>query len=374
LLKLEPLPGADRSRARLDLARVATDPDGAGWARRARLTMAWLDARGGRASSAEAGLVRLVIDSPSSESAMRAEVFLAWLELYDGAFGPAAARLDRVAEELGVEIAELSELRELAIAGALREAGTGGSWREARPRPRVTTGVRGIAGVSEMPDGGLIVSDRKTGSVVRLDRAGTEVDRWKVGAPGAVTVDPFGRIWAVSGDSAVRLRTSGDVDTVASLAKIAPVSGFAVDAEGALWISDRKGGRVSRIVPGADSPQEIWAGDDGKITSLAWDRRRIVALDSKNGRILELTSDGHAVSVGDAAFQKAEAMAVDAAGQIAVLDMRDGAVVLFGPDGVERNRVTLAAVGVAKPTAMTLAADGSLVLFDGTGGAMVRLP
>lgn len=374
LLKLEPLQGSDPSSARLDLARVATDPSGGEWAQRARLTMAWLDTRAGRAAAAEAGLHRLMIDHPRSESAMRAEVFLSWLEMYAASFGTAAARLDRVAENLGVDIPELTELQELAVVGALRSAGAGGTWGKARPRPRAATGVRGLAGLAGAPDGGVVIADRKTGSVVRFDRAGAETNRWMVDDPGAVTVDPFGRVWAVSGDRAVRLRSSGAVEHGASLAKIAPVSGFAVDADGAVWVSDRKGARVFRVVPGSDGPREVWAGDDERITALAWDRRRIVALDGKNGRLLSLTDGGRTAPIGGATFEKANGMAVDAAGQVAVLDLREAAVILVGPDGVERDRVALSTVGVPKPVGMTLAADGSVVLFDGTGGALVRLP
>jgi hypothetical protein len=373
LLMLEPLPGRSPSTARVELLDAATAPGGGEWSRRARLALAWQHFEAGEAREARASLQRLVVDHPRTESADRALVWIAVLEMRESRFGEAGAMLQQAVDRRVDLGGETRALRELAVRGVLRAAGTGGKWSAGAASAMASTGMKNLADMIRLADQGVVVADRRRGLVMRLDADGKPVREWTVEDPQALAQDPFERIWVAAGDKVYLL--VGDTPTERfTLGRFGPVSAMAVDAGGILWVADRKGEKIGTLAPGRPGPETIWEGRDGRARDLVWSGRRLLAVDDKRAIVFTIAPDGTSTMVVRGPLQKPVSMDVDPAGQIAVLDEKLDEIVLFGPGGAVLDRVTVGDAIVSKPVALGLGTDGSLAVFDGARGAVVRIP
>lgn len=371
LLYLEPLPLRDPSRARMELLAIATSPGAGVWAIRARYCLVRLDEIEGQTKRAADAYQRIVLDANDDPAAVRSAVGLGRLNLRGGMFAESAVWLQEAVEREAPAETHAMDLRELAVRGVLRGLGKGSGWPPSRAE-RVAFDVRSAGGVARLPDGGWLVADRKGAGVIRLDPTGRPTRQWPLQDVQAVTVDLFGRSFAAAGEKIYQLHPS-EATSIARQGGMAPVSSIAVDAVGGVWMADRRGSKVARLDPAGTEPEVIWESKQAKLGHLAWDGRRIVAVDLKNGGLVAITAAG-AASIGDSIYAKPVGLAADAAGQIAVLDAKEMQVVLVGPGGDVRARLAMSTLGVGRPAALALGADGSLDVFDETAGTIVRIP
>ncbi len=372
LLRLEPLASRDVEGARIDLLTLATRLGAERWGIRARYCLVWLDEIEGQAQRAANAYQRLVIDAQHDPSAARAAVGVGRLAMRSGRFGVSSVWLQRAVERGAPRSTRVAELRELAVRGLLRERHGTLAWMpEAAERTALAT--RTVSGFDRLPGGGWLVVDRKTGVVQRLDSGGGVVTEWHLRDVQAVTVDPFGRLFAAAGTKIYRL-VSGEAHAVGDQGSMAPVASIAVDAGGGVWMLDRKGGRVARLDPAGTEPEVVWEDRQLRLSDIVWDGRRLVGVDTRGAGLLAIGPAGRAERYSQVAFSKPVALAVDGAGQVAVLDGRALEVVLVGPDGGERARMPVASAGITKPTAVALGTDGSLDVIDASTSTIVRIP
>jgi streptogramin lyase len=151
-------------------------------------------------------------------------------------------------------------------------------------------------------------------------------------------------------------------------------SAMAADVAGGIWLLDRRGGKVARLDPAGSEPEVIWEDRQRRLGDLVWDGRRAVGVDLRGGGLVAIAASGAADAFADVTFSKPLGLAVDLAGQVAVLDGRTSEVVLVGPGGRQRARLPLASAGLERPTALALGADGSLDVFDEASASVVRIP
>jgi len=370
LLRLEPLPGRDSGRARPDLLAVATGEMMGEWSLLARYAIAWLDEQEGSDERAAAAHQRLRIDAPDSPAAIRSRVALGRLQLRRGAYGRAAALFqEAVEQETPAELRALP-LRELAMRALLREVAND-SWSQAPPKT-IATGLRGALGPVRFPDGGILIADRRSGAVRRLDSAGRPSAQWTMKDVGALAIDPFGRAFLAAGERLYRLDGDGP-QPVAELGKFAPVSAVAADSTGRLWVVDRKGDRIGRIDPGSVGPEIVRESRGAGIAAMVWDGRRLVVVEERLGRLLEIRADGTERPIGSYGLKRPIGLAADPAGQLAVLESKADDVLLLGPDGEVRDRLPTSP-GFDRAGGIALGMDGSLDILDEASGNLVRLP
>jgi hypothetical protein len=360
LLLLEPLAGRDATRARVGLLGVATADASGSSGSQARYAVAWLDEIEGLEDRAASGFVRILIDAPESAAAGRARVGLSRVLMREGSFERAAALLQEVADD-GSDLLDAMALRETAVRGVLRSIGTSGSWG-ARPPRSVGVDVRASAGIAVSPRG-VLVADGRAESITELDAEGKTTGRWSLADVRAITAGPLGRVFAADGGQVFRLGDRGFVP-VAEQGKLAPVAALAADAAGRLWLLDDGGESIGRLDPGATSPTLVVENRDVDLTALVWDGRRLLAADARSGRILEVAPAGKLTPVGTATFKKPLLLSADSIGQVAVLDSKTDEVVLLGPKGEVRDRISTRASGIPRPSAVALGLDGSLRIVD----------
>ncbi len=184
----------------------------------------------------------------------------------------------------------------------------------------------------------------------------------------------MGRRFAAAGESLYRLMPSGPVG-VAQLGGLAPVSAMAADGWGRLYLLGRHGDKVGALDPGAPSPTGLaGAGRVPRLTGLAWDGARIVSLDAKSRGLVEVLADGSARPLAPLPCERPEMLAADPAGEVAVLDSKTEEVVLVGPDGEVRDRLSFRAAGLPRADMIVLGVDGSLDLLSEGSGTTARFP
>jgi len=367
LLLLEPLPIHDAARARVDLLAVAAPGSPPSWAHSARYAAAWLLEQSGALGRAADAYGRLLVDAPGSGASARARVAAARVALRTGDPGRAAALAQRAVDDRAASGPGAEALRELALRALPAPGGAG-----AGTVGRTPTGVRGLAGFAALA-GGVLVGDARTSSVQRLGAAGGD-GRWSLGELQAVAVDPLGRLYAAAGDRVYRLSGDGSARPIANQGDFSPLTALAADAAGRLWVLDRKRERIGRIDPSASVPSPAWTRPGARLVGLAWDGARVVAIDARERLLLSAEVGGslEAATLGE--VQKPTMFAADGSGRVAVLDERDDAVHLLGPDGTERGRIDCKSLGILKPQAIAFEPDGTIALFDGSDGSWVRLP
>jgi hypothetical protein len=371
LLRLEPVPGRDPARARLELLSVAATAAEEEWRNAARLGIAWIDEQSGERERARSAYQRLAIDAPTSLSGARARIGLARLLMRDGKPGRAAALLEEAAR-LGAG-RDVSALGDLAVREALRRAGTGGRWSGGIAT--TPPGLKSVTAVARLRSGGLLLADRREGVVLEVREDGTPAGRWSLEGVQALVEDPMGRRFLAAGESLYRLGPTGPT-VVAQLGAVAPVSAMAADGWGRLYVLGRRGDRMGVLDPGALALTML--GGDGRgvrLTGLAWDGARIVSLDAKSRSLVEVLADGNLRAVGAVPCEKPEALAADPSGEVAVLDAKAGEVILLGPDGQEvRDRLAFRTPVLPRADGIALGVDGSLDLLSEGSGTGTRFP
>jgi hypothetical protein len=371
LLAAEPLSGETLDAARGRLAAVLAGPD-AGWDARARHATAWLDLLAGARDRASETFHRILVDEPEGEITSRARVGLARAILPDGRYGD-AARLLQDAIDAGVAPDTPAEpWRELAVRSLLAELGATAA---AAPRPVSKTKLpaEATAGIAVGADGGLVLGDRREDRVLALDADGGVRTAWDLVDLEVIAGDPSGGTWAVASGYVHRLVAGGQVQRVAATGEWSPVVDIAADASGTVWLLDRRG-RIGRVAPGAMAPVAFWEGTAGRVTSLAWDGRRLVAGDPRSGVTLAIGPDGQSQPLGERGFARPEDVAADLTGRFAVLDPRAGYVYLHRPDGTVVDIYTFANDGIERPLAVAFGQDGALHVYDERGPLWVRRP
>lgn len=228
------------------------------------------------------------------------------------------------------------------------------------------TGLRSISAAVGLPDGGVVLSDQKSGKVVRFNREGVEVGAWNVSQPGPVAVDAFQQIWVAAEDHLARIRGE-EVRSMVELEAFASPRDIDAAATGTVWILDRKGSRVARLQPGTNQLEPFWEGD-ARLSSIAWDGLRLLGLDKKNGRVLELLKDGQIREVAGSTFQKATELVSDHRGRFAVLDERDHSITLYGAQGRLLGRFGFEGNGPSRPSSLLMYPDGGFGLPDSEAG------
>jgi hypothetical protein len=369
LLRVEPLPGRDAMRARVDLLGVAAAEGEDGFGPAARYAVAWLDEIQGSRDRAADTYARVLVDAPASETASRARVALARILLRRGDASRAASLAQEALDaEAPAPKSAAAPLREGAVRALLRSLGPGGTWAS-RP-PRTVPGVyRTVVGIALCPGGDLVVADDRAGTVTRLDASGGRVAAWTLPAVVAVTVDPYGRIFAADEQRVFRLE-EGVATPVGDQGKLGPVRSLAVDPEGRIFALDRRGTRILRLDAGATAFVQVSETRDYELTGLAWDGARLVALDAGSGTLVEVERSGGFRAIPATLPKRATALAVSPAGDVALVDPKTGDIVLHGPQGEPRERLAARPLGIEKPLFLALALDGSLRVVDGEKGSL----
>jgi len=371
MIRLSPLPGRDPAGAREDLIEAAGSEDRA-YAARARVALGALDEDGGRFDRAAGSYARVLVEDGPKDAVAAAAAGLARAFSRAGRFGEAAAVLQRGIDRTG-ESRTLSSLRSLAVSGVRRVRSTEGRWSSRTGPLPAMPGPRNAELLVALPDGGFVVYDRKAGAAHAFDARGSGTSATAIPEVTALAVDPFGRVHAASGDRIVRLDPGGPV-TEAQLGALGPASALAVDAAGGLIVVDRKGDRVARWAPGTTEWTFLREPKAGRVATLTSDAGRTIVADERTGTLIGLTPGAAEAPIGANVFRRPVSVAVDGAGQIAVLDAKQESVTLLDPAGKPRDTLSTAAIGIERPVAVAFAPDGTLLLLDAATGGVTRVP
>jgi hypothetical protein len=140
-----------------------------------------------------------------------------------------------------------------------------------------------------------------------------------------------------------------------------------------VWVLDRRG-RIARIPAGSTAPVPFWENPAGRVGSIAWDGRRVLAGDSRVGLTFAVGLDGFARPLGEQGFARPDDVAADPTGRFAVLDARAGYVYLHRADGTVVDIWSFAGDGIERPVALAFGIDGALHVYDERGASVTRRP
>ncbi len=376
LLLLEPSSGRDAGGARAELLVVANAQGDDEFPARARHAIAWLDEAERQAERARDAHQRVAIDFPGSEAGRRSRVSLARMLVREGRPGLAAALAQEVVDSGSRPVPDAEAVRDLAAREALRSAGAGGSWSGEGPAV-VPTGLRGPTAMARLRSGGVLLADRRSATIVRVEVDGSKGAPIQLDDVQALAEDVYGRVFVAAGEKIYRIDASGP-SAVASLGDYAPASAIWPEVSGAVLVLDRRGERVGRVGPSGAGGAPILvasASKGARLASLAWDGARVLSVDTRGRRLVEIATDGSLRSVAALADLGRPSSAVaNRCGEVAVLDEEDGEVVLLDASGEIRDRFLPAGRGKGGAELHALGPDGSLdVLVDG-GASLVRIP
>ena len=372
MIRLAPVPGRDAAAAREDLIEAAGLPDRA-FAARSRAALGVLDEESGRFDRAAGSYARVLVEEGPDDAYAAASAGLARALLRGGRFGEAAGIVQRAIDRTGGRDPALSALRAIAVSGVKRARSPEGRWSSrVAPLPAMP-GTRNAALLAALPDGGFVVYDRKAGAVHTFDAKGSGTAATAVADVTALAVDPRGRVHAAAGEQVVRLDPSGPV-VVAQLGAMAPATALAVDAAGTVLVVDRKGERVARLTPGGSAWTFLREVKGGRVAALAGDVGRAIILDERTAGLVALAPGAAEAPVGSVVFRRPVSVAVDVAGQIAVLDTKQQSVTLLDPSAKVRDTLSTAAIGIERPVAIAFAPDGALLVLDAETGSVTRVP
>ena len=365
LLALEPLPGRDVAAARQELERAIALADPT-WSPRARLALAWLEQTEGRADRARGAYERLLLEEAAPDLRARALAGAARVLLHAGLFADGAARLQAALDAGLPPERSTHALRELAVRHALRAAGSA-RWKA--PAALADTGVRDAEGMAHGLDGVLVLDERGR-RVLRLDAGGQLARSWGFERLQAVAIDPWGRGVVVAGDGLWQLEEDGaralPPSQVASLGGFGPVSALAFDPGGRMWVLARGGDRIGRLDRGGAAPVLVWEDPRARLVGLGWGGPGLVSVDERSGAMVSIGTSGAMTPLRGAGVRRPAAMAVDAAGVVAVLDGRSGEIVLVTAAGTVLDRAP--APDPRDPVvAVATAPDGALSLLTRSG-------
>ncbi len=379
LLKMEPVSGQDLSGARLELLTVANDRSAGIWAARARYVASWIDRVTGHDQRARDSLERIRIDHPATAEGVLARIGLAQMAVQDGNFGramillqengPLLARAE-IASRLPASGRRTGEaVRSVAARSFLMQLAGDSRWKlVADTFPG--GGIRSVTGFAADPASGSVLTDRKTGLVVLYDAAGRKQGEWVIPGAGAATVDRLGRIW-IAGESKLVLIRNDVVETIADLGLFSAPRAIAADTLGTIWLLDRKGMKIARLPPGAAKLEPAWQGED-RLSTIVWDGRRMLALDSRGRRVVEVREANQIRTVAAGLFEKPVGLGSDLLGRFAVLDDRTKTVSLFGSDGARLGAYALGAAGPSKAAALVMYPSGGCGVTASSGATVYR--
>jgi hypothetical protein len=322
----------------------------------------------GDGARAVADATRVVVEAPGSEAARSASALLGRIRLREGQFGEAAWWLERAEARDGT----VASLRALAVRSLLREQGLGGGWRA--PQDVAASEVRRASGLVRLRSGVRALLDARLGSVVWLGADGRTLGRSELGDVQAAAPDGGGKLVVATREHVVVLDPAHPETSApfGGLGRFGAVSALAVDAEGTVWVADRKGSRIGRLRPGAAEPATVLDSKAMRVEALAPlpPGRGVILLDGRSGAVIAVDPKGAlrplpALPWGERG--KPAALATDAAGQVAVLDGRTGEVVLLDGEGVVRDRLPAPEADRDAPLALALGLDGALELLTGDG-------
>lgn len=372
LAKLEPGAGRDAGEARAHLLAAATAPAGGRWELAARYALGWLEEQEGDPQLALATYQRLLVDHPGSGVAAGASAGAGRLRLRLGDAGAAAADFQEAYERFAEKRDVVAALREDAVRVIRRNAFPGSRWSPP-PAASFTTGTKGAVAMVRLPDGTSVVADRRGGGIATFDAGGRPTGRVALDEVQALAVDPLGRAFVAAGERIFLLR-NGNVLPVASQGSFSPAGAIAVDAAGRIYLTDRRGDRIGRVAPGGAAPSLLRERRGASLSALAWSGNRLLALEERTGRVLEIRRDGTDRPAVTLQASSATALAVDAAGRLAIADSRADVVTLVGADGSVVDRLPLRGSPIGRVAALAFGADGTLDVLDASTGAVVRLP
>ena len=365
LLMLAPLPGRDPERARLSLLSLAATDTSVSSS--ARYALAWTAEQGGDLGRAEAAYQRIRVEAPGTEVSARAAAGFGRLRLREGKAAEAAAAFQQALDAGTLDRptgTTVAALRDVAVDALLRRVTTVEALR-------VGTGTRPSA-VAAMPGGGALIAQRKAGIVTEYDAAATSKDRWTMDQPLAVAVTSSGLRLAVTPESVLRLEPGGRVVVVALPGDMGSFAGAVAGDDGRLWVLGRKGERLGSIEPGAEHPEPLWRGDGVRLTNLAWDGNRLLAVDSRARSVVAIHPDGSLQTVIGEGLDRPSAIAVDAAGRIAVLESRGARVRFFDARGGTLGAFDTQQAGMQRATGLSLGLGGALQLVEERSGVWWR--
>ncbi len=379
LLKMEPVNGQDLSGARLDLLAVANDRSAGNWAVRARYVASWIDRVTGHDQRARDSLERLRIDHPATVEGVLARIGLAQMILQDGDYGRAVTLLQEngpmlTRAEIATRVPDAGRItgeavRSVAVRSLLMQLAGDRRWNLAAAH-FPGAGIRSVTGFAAGPASCTVLTDRKTGVVVTYDEAGRKQGEWLIPGAGAATVDRLGRIW-VAGESGLVLIRNDVAETITDLGAFAAPRAMAADTLGSIWLLDRKGVKIARLHPGGTKLEPAWQGED-RLSTIVWDGRRILALDSRGGRVVEIREANQFRTVVSGLFAKPVAMGSDLFGRFAVMDDKMKTVTLFSSDGVLLGAYPLGEAGPSKVAALVLYRNGGFGVTGSPGATVYR--
>ncbi len=290
--------------------------------------------------------------------------------LRDGRPGQAARLLQLAVEGGAPPEMHAAALRQLAIRLVLAENSSSsgfGSKQVVAP----STGLKDVVGMNVIP-GGLIAGDPR-GQVLRLAENGSVSDQWTLPELQAVTVDELGRIWAATIERIYRLQPGRPPAPVAELGEHGPPTALSVEATGRIWLVDRKGETVSKIDPASRQPVQFLQAQGSKLVDLAWDGRRLLAIDSRRKDVVVLDAEAGVQPLGAEGLNRPQKLVVDVAGRLAVLDAKETTIHLIDAAGRGIDHFACRPAGVLKPEAVSFGLDGALHILDASSGAWVKL-
>lgn len=373
LLKLEPLPGRDAAGCRLEMVATSAMEGAQEWGWRARYVAAWIDERQRDRDRAAAAYQRLVLDAPDPGLRARALAAVGRIALHEERPGRAAALLQSSIEAHAGERLFTEAFREAAVRGLLREVGRQKPWGTGASWP--VTSIEGFDAAARGPDGKLVAAGRRAKAVAAFDSSGRPLWKRPVDDVAAVTVDPWGRVFAAVAEGVVRIDASG-VERVASIEKGGASGGLSVDDAGRIWALDRRGEVVYRIDPGSNAAV-VWGPSKGgsRLAAIAWETGRLLAVEARGGRVIEIRPGREDAVVAEVeGLERATALAVGPGGEIAVLDGRTGDLILLSPSGRFLDRLATAGAGVQEAVAVAVGPDGTVDLLDAGRAAVMRVP
>ncbi len=373
LIRLAPLPGRDQARGRQDLIAVASSPSRERWVVAGRYALGVLDEQAGAPARAAGAFARILVEQPDADAAPRASAGFGRTLLAAGRYGDAAGWFQEAIEHRAPPVVHAVPQREFAIREVLRERIASRRWTAVASPLGVIATTRGASLLATTADGGLVVFDRKNATLQAFDAQGTGSRPAPAEDVSALTVDPFGRVFAATKDALLRWDAAG-LAVVSNLGSFASPSAIAVDATGSVWLADRKGDRIAKWVPGTPGPVVVRESKGAGVAALAVAGGRVIAAEEKTGRIVAVADAGSDTSVGTVTFRRPVALAVDTAGRISVLDEKADTVTRLAPSGEVQDTLALAMAGVSRPLALAAAPDGAMRILDGATGAVAVAP
>lgn len=359
MLRLEPLPTYDARAAREDLEQAIGMSSA--WEAAARYALGWMQEVGGQVDLAFDVYRRLEVDHPASDAAAWADVGRARMRLRSADYGTAAARLQR-ALDAGLDDRGVRRLRELAVAGLMRQVGAS----DPSTARAFETGIRAPIAMLATPAGGVVLATRRPAEVVLFAENGARTDEWSIEGLQALAISPAGRLLAAGTETIFRLENAGRSVPIAELGEFKALAAIAAAVDGSVWLLEGRGRRLGHLRPGAARPELVREDERWRLNGLLADGSRLLALDSRSRALIAFESDGAERVMFDGTGRRLESLAVDPSGRIALLDSRNSQVVFVSPSGRAEPPLD-ARQYLEESRALALGPRGELMLLDGKG-------